>query len=380
MKKYFLFFTTSFMAFELFFIASSSPSNGMINESPDEPNKSIIIYSSQRTNAREIALQGEDPAADLRLHPGKGETLWLKERQLPCLHPYLDGKVYSFLYPEFIEVTLSYPAWHGDLLSIAYELSAYNVEKVGMPDTEKIMKASYKNSEGIPVVSFEGSLAQHSLTFCFKPEEAFDSPKEFLSLLRSLQNNARAQGVHMMRTCFFPAQNIPFLPQEGFHSMGEIISFHKGKRVTAYYKILHSDPEISENDSHVRIEWDEEEDDFSPPNFGCSFGLFVRDDKGTIKGGISGYLCTKVTFPFSGIETFYMDRALRGTGIGKEIFLRAEEFAKENGAHYMQLDTMDYQAPWFYKKMGYTQVITEYESEKTLDGKWVNGYLFRKLL
>src|SRR5689334_22043438 len=104
MKKYFLFFTTSFMAFELFLIARSSPSYGMITKSLDEPTKSIVIYNSQRKKAREITLQGEDPAADLRLHPGKGETLWLKERQLPCLHPYLDGKVYSFLYPEFIEV------------------------------------------------------------------------------------------------------------------------------------------------------------------------------------------------------------------------------------------------------------------------------------
>jgi hypothetical protein len=59
----------------------------------------------------------------------------------------------------------------------------------------------------------------------------------------------------------------------------------------------------------------------------------------------------------------------------------AEKLLKENGAHFVQLSTMGYLAPGFYReKMGSTPFVTEYESVKTLDGKWVNGFLFRKEL
>lgn len=382
MKKYFLLFATSFIVFEAWLVAGSSSSYGMDQE-PEKIHQGNVIYNSQRQKNQHISLYQEDPAADLRLYPAKGETVWMEEKQLQCYHPYFDGKVYSFLYPELIEVTLSYPAWNADLLSIADKLRTYNIEKTGIPipGLEKSMKAFYKNSEEISIVSFEGELEQHSLTFSFILEEALQSPKEFRALLRTLQKSARQKEVHMIRTTFFPVHEIPLgLQQEGFLSMGEVIGFHRGRTLTAYYKILHSDFDVGKDVSNAMIEWEEKEDDFSPPNFGFCFGLFIRDGNGSIKGGISGSIQNGAAVPYSEIEIFYVDASLRGTGIGKKIFNMAEAFSKEKGVCCMQLDTMDYQAPWFYRKMGYSQVITEHESEKTLDGKWVSGYLFRKQL
>lgn len=341
----------------------------------------IVLLSSHGQKTRKLSLDPQDPAADLRLHPSRGETLWYEEKQCLCDHPYLDGKVYSFLYPEALEITLSYPAWNADLLSIAYPLMAYNLEKTGLPGPAKMMKASYKNVEEESVVSCVGKLHEHTLAFSFNPEEAFAAPHEFCSLLRGLQKAARQENIHMMRTGHFPVHPISSILQaEGFLSTGEITALRTGQNVTGYYKKLHCDPDEAENASHVMIKWKTSNDTFSPPRFKRCFGIFIRDDKHSIRGGISGNIYRAAAFPFSQIEIFHLDESLRGTGLGKKIFLMAENFSKENGAHCVQLDTMDYQAPWFYKRMGYTSVFTEYEAEKTVDGKWVNGYLFRKTL
>lgn len=384
MKKYFLLFTAAFIVFEACLIAGSSQSYGMEPQIEDD-GRSIVVHNSQGQKIQKISLHGEDPAADT-LYPFRGETFWV---EFQCHHPYLDGKVYSFLYPERFEMRLSYPARNADLLSLAYELHASNIEKTGISNVEKDMKASYKNSEGIKVVSFNGNLEQHHLTFSFKSTEALHSPHEFRSLLRALQKSAQAQDVHTINTSFFPAPLVPFSPpphisvlqEEGFTSMGEIIDFDTGQNMTAYYKILpfHRDEDRGEDISNIKIQW-EIDDTFSPPNFGTCFGIFVRDDKSSIKGGISGSIHPEAAFPHSEIDLFWNAKAVRGKGFGQKIFGMAEAFSKENGVCFVELSTMDYQAPEFYKKMGYTPFITECESEKTLDGKWANGYLFRKQL
>ena len=54
----------------------------------------------------------------------------------------------------------------------------------------------------------------------------------------------------------------------------------------------------------------------------------------------------------------------RRQGIGRQILLAAEREAIERGCQYAFLDTMQFQAPAFYEKLGYSQagVIPDWDS------------------
>jgi len=45
----------------------------------------------------------------------------------------------------------------------------------------------------------------------------------------------------------------------------------------------------------------------------------------------------------------------RGQGIGSKLMNMVEEFAREKDCVGIWLDTFDFQAPGFYKKLGYTE-------------------------
>ncbi len=47
------------------------------------------------------------------------------------------------------------------------------------------------------------------------------------------------------------------------------------------------------------------------------------------------------------------DKAHRNKGVGKALLAKAEEIAGERGCKCVYADTMEYQAPGFYKKTGF---------------------------
>lgn len=79
------------------------------------------------------------------------------------------------------------------------------------------------------------------------------------------------------------------------------------------------------------------------------FAVSVRDDAGTIKGGVVGYTLWNWCF----IELVWLDEALRGTGLGTELMARAEAVAAKRGARHVYLDTFSFQGDGFYQKLGY---------------------------
>jgi GNAT superfamily N-acetyltransferase len=56
------------------------------------------------------------------------------------------------------------------------------------------------------------------------------------------------------------------------------------------------------------------------------------------------------------IKYLFVDKTLREQGYGARLMNRVEDIAKERGAHKLWVDTMSYQAPEFYKKLGYEEV------------------------
>ena len=72
-------------------------------------------------------------------------------------------------------------------------------------------------------------------------------------------------------------------------------------------------------------------------------------DKGKIVGGIVGEVWMTVLF----IQLFWIDRRFRGEGHGTSLIEKIEEEARRFGAVRSYLDTMNFQAPDFYRECGY---------------------------
>ena len=78
--------------------------------------------------------------------------------------------------------------------------------------------------------------------------------------------------------------------------------------------------------------------------------IFVRDDHGEIIGGLLGETFWRYLY----VADLWIHEAYRHAGIGTELIRRAESEAIRRGCRHAYLDTLDFQAPDFYPKLGYT--------------------------
>lgn len=79
------------------------------------------------------------------------------------------------------------------------------------------------------------------------------------------------------------------------------------------------------------------------------FCFKVKDEKGTILGGITG--STKMQS--LNIQFLWVDERIRGLGYGKHLMKMAEDFAQKKNCRLVKVDTFSFQAPEFYKSLGY---------------------------
>jgi ribosomal protein S18 acetylase RimI-like enzyme len=99
--------------------------------------------------------------------------------------------------------------------------------------------------------------------------------------------------------------------------------------------------------------------------------IFVRDAGGQIVAGVNGGMWAG----YLEIKNLWVREDLRGRGFGRQLLAAAERAALARGCDKVLLDTHDFQAPEFYKRLGY-QVFGVFEG---VGGRYNRYYLRKKL-
>ena len=86
---------------------------------------------------------------------------------------------------------------------------------------------------------------------------------------------------------------------------------------------------------------------------GQNVWLNARDADGKLLGGFRG----EIFFHWLFVNILYVEEGERGKGIGTRLLAEGEAHAKKLGATRARLDTFDWQAPAFYIKHGYREVL-----------------------
>lgn len=77
--------------------------------------------------------------------------------------------------------------------------------------------------------------------------------------------------------------------------------------------------------------------------------VIIRNDSGEIVGGIAG----RTIYHQLLIEVLWVHDDKRGQGLGIQLMEIAEREAQKRGCIAAQVDTLSFQAPKFYEKMGF---------------------------
>jgi GNAT superfamily N-acetyltransferase len=79
--------------------------------------------------------------------------------------------------------------------------------------------------------------------------------------------------------------------------------------------------------------------------------ILLRDETGGIAGGLIG----DVAYGWLFVRILWLADEHRGGGHGERLVRAAEEEARSRGCHAMWLDTFSFQAPAFYRKLGFQE-------------------------
>ena len=82
--------------------------------------------------------------------------------------------------------------------------------------------------------------------------------------------------------------------------------------------------------------------------------VVARDAEGQLIGGVSG----RTIYGHYLIEVVWIAQSMRKTGLGTKLMNEAERQARERGCIGAQVDTASFQAPDFYKKLGFRVIGT----------------------
>lgn len=86
---------------------------------------------------------------------------------------------------------------------------------------------------------------------------------------------------------------------------------------------------------------------------GRYLSIFLKRNDGTIYAGLHGHSWAGVCE----IKTLWIADSERGKGLGSRLLAAAEEEARRRGCHVIHLASFTFQAPDFYERHGFQQLV-----------------------
>jgi GNAT superfamily N-acetyltransferase len=86
---------------------------------------------------------------------------------------------------------------------------------------------------------------------------------------------------------------------------------------------------------------------------GQNVWLNAKDSQGNLLGGFRG----EIFFDWLIVNILFVEEQERRKGIGERLLAEGEAQAKKLGARHARLDTFEWQAPAFYLKHGYRELV-----------------------
>ncbi len=87
---------------------------------------------------------------------------------------------------------------------------------------------------------------------------------------------------------------------------------------------------------------------------GRSLSCFLRHDDGEMYAGLDGFTWGG----YAMIEWLWVAESERGRGLGRQLVLAAEREAGARGCAVVRVNTHTFQAPDFYRMLGYSEIGT----------------------
>jgi len=88
----------------------------------------------------------------------------------------------------------------------------------------------------------------------------------------------------------------------------------------------------------------------SPDPTARHIALCVEEDDEVI-GGLVG----RISRGWLRIDTLWVEERYRGSGLGRDLLMKAEALARADGCHSARLDTYSFQSHEFYHQFGYVE-------------------------
>lgn len=346
-------------------------------------------FQGRTFSQKSIELSGiPDPRTDLKLHPAKGHTLWFEENRttsiwLPKRLRKVDVKIDGG-----IEITFSPLVYPRDGLAVAHGLEQYNRNKVGAGKIAEstdtwggILKVASQPIGEVIGLNVNGSLiidleALQSALHC----SAFEASHFFPEIIHSV-NSRKDKRIHQILTESYDDRCFSVLRSSGFKTLDiSPVSLTTGKRPQAFYYDSFSSQVLQSRVSCSLIQWIASSDTPSDASsFKDTFGIFIRTPGG-VKGGLLGTLHKDAKIPHAYIEKFWVDESIRGTGLGRKLIIFAEDYIKNQDLHRVRLGTCTFQAPDFYRKIGFKEVFRLPRFFQLSDGTWADAFTFEKTI
>ncbi|TMU84951.1 GNAT family N-acetyltransferase [Bacillus sp. BHET2] len=111
---------------------------------------------------------------------------------------------------------------------------------------------------------------------------------------------------------------------------------------------------VQEDSDYIRkrlVEYNMTQIDYETKTPLEKISFVLRNDEDEIVGGVVG----EMFWHHLHVDFLWVSEDFRHGGYGSKLIHQIEEYAREKGCHLVMLDTFSFQAPDFYKKMGYRE-------------------------